>query len=375
MTTSIPSLSPRCQMTRCKSWSHELWTPRCPCGERETQQRVFACIVAACTFIAAIDDDNTRNGLIGELRGFVEDGAGIKLARTTRVMAEQGTSYEDACDAAVAAGIEVLCGPTTPHTKCAMPQDGILRGGDGGRAAAQDRPRAKGATRWLQYVSGDIGQLALHCTEKVYYLPSQPQRRGISYAESKTECQPTNHCKLYSSEILDRPRDRKAHGLCPQAQPLRTSRRDHDPGHLSSWTASLGGLRSPMASGRADQGRMHVRRAKNGTPSVHPIRGDEIRALRKLRRENPTEAYVFVTERGGPMSTIGFHHLIQRLGKAAKMPFPLHPHMLRHACGYKLANDGHDTRALQHYLGHKNIQHTVRYTELSPDRFRDFWRD
>jgi site-specific recombinase XerD len=75
------------------------------------------------------------------------------------------------------------------------------------------------------------------------------------------------------------------------------------------------------------------------------------------------------------MSTIGFHHLIQRLGKAARMPFPLHPHMLRHACGYKLANDGHDTRALQHYLGHKNIQHTVRYTELSPDRFRDFWRD
>ena len=66
------------------------------------------------------------------------------------------------------------------------------------------------------------------------------------------------------------------------------------------------------------------------------------------------------------MSTIGFHHLIQRLGKAGKMPFPLHPHMLRHACGYKLANDGHDTRALQHYLGHKNIQHTVRYTQLSP---------
>ena len=65
--------------------------------------------------------------------------------------------------------------------------------------------------------------------------------------------------------------------------------------------------------------------------------------------------------------TIGFHHLIQRLGKAARMPFQLHPHMLRHGCGYKLANDGHDTRALQHYLGHKNIQHTVRYAELSPD--------
>jgi integrase len=123
-----------------------------------------------------------------------------------------------------------------------------------------------------------------------------------------------------------------------------------------------------------DAGRMHVHRAKNGTPSVHPIRGDEIRALRKLRRENPTEAYVFVSERSGPMSTTGFHHLVKRLGKAAGLPFKVHPHMLRHACGYKLANDGHDTRALQHYLGHKNIQHTVRYTELSPARFRDFWR-
>ena len=88
----------------------------------------------------------------------------------------------------------------------------------------------------------------------------------------------------------------------------------------------------------------------------------------------PKDAYVFVSERGGPISPIGFHRLIQRLGEAAKMPFPIHPHMLRHACGFKLANDGHDTRALQHYLGHKNIQHTVRYTELSPDRFKDFWR-
>src|SRR5215813_13099860 len=77
-------------------------------------------------------------------------------------------------------------------------------------------------------------------------------------------------------------------------------------------------------------------------------------------------------ELSGP---IGFHRLIQRLGEAAKMPFPIYPHMLRHACGFKLANDGHDTRALQHYLGHKNIQHTVRYTEMAPDRFKDFWRD
>jgi len=123
------------------------------------------------------------------------------------------------------------------------------------------------------------------------------------------------------------------------------------------------------------EGRLHVHRVKNGISSVHPIRGDEMRALRKLRRDYPREAYVFVSERGGPISPIGFHRLIQRLGEAANMPFPIHPHMLRHACGFKLANDGHDTRALQHYLGHKNIQHTVRYTEMAPDRFKDFWRD
>ena len=62
------------------------------------------------------------------------------------------------------------------------------------------------------------------------------------------------------------------------------------------------------------------------------------------------------------------------IGARAEMPFPVHPHMLRHGCGYALANAGHDTRALQAWLGHKNIQHTVRYTELAPDRFKNFWR-
>ena len=65
----------------------------------------------------------------------------------------------------------------------------------------------------------------------------------------------------------------------------------------------------------------------------------------------------------------------KRGGQEAKLPFPVHPHMLRHACGYKLANDGHDTRAIQHYLGHRNIQNTVRYTQLSAQRFKDFWKD
>jgi type 1 fimbriae regulatory protein FimB/type 1 fimbriae regulatory protein FimE len=123
------------------------------------------------------------------------------------------------------------------------------------------------------------------------------------------------------------------------------------------------------------QGALHVNRLKNGTPSNHPIRGPEIRALRRLRREYPETPYVFVTERKGPLTASSVRKIVARAGRSAAIPFPVHPHMLRHACGYKLANDGHDTRAIQQYLGHKNITHTVRYTELAADRFNGFWQD
>ena len=120
---------------------------------------------------------------------------------------------------------------------------------------------------------------------------------------------------------------------------------------------------------------LHVRRVKSGTPATHPIRGDELRALRKLQREQePKSPFVFTSERGSPFSTAGFGKLVSRAGEAARLGFAAHPHMLRHACGFALANKGHDTRALQAYLGHRNIQHTVRYTELAPTRFKDFFR-
>ena len=121
-------------------------------------------------------------------------------------------------------------------------------------------------------------------------------------------------------------------------------------------------------------GRLHVRRVKNGTPSVHPMQGDEIRALRRLQREQGPSPHVFQSERDGPMCPKSWHALFGRIGARAGLPFPVHPHMLRHGCGFALANAGHDTRSLQAWLGHKNIQHTVRYTELAPDRFKDFWR-
>jgi type 1 fimbriae regulatory protein FimB/type 1 fimbriae regulatory protein FimE len=121
---------------------------------------------------------------------------------------------------------------------------------------------------------------------------------------------------------------------------------------------------------------LHVRRVKAGIPSTHPILGDELRALRRLQRDqDPKSAFVFTSERGAPFGTAGFARMLERAGVEAKLSFKVHPHMLRHACGYALANRGHDTRALQAYLGHKNIQHTVRYTELTPTRFKNFWRE
>jgi type 1 fimbriae regulatory protein FimB/type 1 fimbriae regulatory protein FimE len=123
-------------------------------------------------------------------------------------------------------------------------------------------------------------------------------------------------------------------------------------------------------------GRLHVSRVKGSAESVHPLSGRELRALRRLKREQePASPFIFTSERGAPFTPAGFRKMIARLGIAACFDFPVHPHMLRHACGYKLANDGHDTRSLQAYLGHKNIQHTVRYTELAPMRFKNFWHD
>ena len=121
---------------------------------------------------------------------------------------------------------------------------------------------------------------------------------------------------------------------------------------------------------------LHVRRVKQGSPSTHPIIGDELRWLRRLQRDQePKSPFVFTSERGSPFTTAGFARMVERAGAEAKLRFKAHPHMLRHACGFALAAKGHDTRALQAYLGHKNIQHTVRYTELAPTRFKGWWKD
>lgn len=121
-----------------------------------------------------------------------------------------------------------------------------------------------------------------------------------------------------------------------------------------------------------DHALVQVERLKKGDPSMQPLTGGELRALRKLQRSQNGSAFVFTTERGGPMEVSGFNKIIKRAGMKAGITLNVHPHMLRHACGHQLAAKGVDTRAIQGYLGHRSIQHTVRYTTLAANRFKDF---
>jgi type 1 fimbriae regulatory protein FimB/type 1 fimbriae regulatory protein FimE len=118
-----------------------------------------------------------------------------------------------------------------------------------------------------------------------------------------------------------------------------------------------------------------VRRLKGSTDSSHYLERDELAGLKRLQREGAKSAYVFVNERGQPFGRMGIARMVERAGEVAKLPFPIHVHMLRHSTGYALAGKGMDTRRLQHFLGHASITNTVRYTAMSPEPFKDVWRD
>lgn len=121
-----------------------------------------------------------------------------------------------------------------------------------------------------------------------------------------------------------------------------------------------------------------VRRLKGSTDSSHYLERDELAGLKRLQRDQEAaaikSAYVFVNERAEPFGRMGIARMIERAGEAAKLPFPVHVHMLRHSTGYALAAKGMDTRRLQHFLGHASITNTVRYTAMSPEPFKDVWR-
>ena len=116
---------------------------------------------------------------------------------------------------------------------------------------------------------------------------------------------------------------------------------------------------------------MKVNRLKGSKDGVHPLKCDEIDLLAVLK-DSSTSPYVFSSETGGTLSTPAIARIVRRAASDAKLAIKVHPHMLRHACGYYLANDlAMDTRLIQAWLGHSNIQHTVKYTELNPERFKE----
>ena len=121
-------------------------------------------------------------------------------------------------------------------------------------------------------------------------------------------------------------------------------------------------------------GYLDLHRVKRGHDSKHSLRAPQLRLLRELPRTYPDSPYVFVSERKTPLSPRSIREIVARADKLAGLPCVPHPHQLWHACGYYLASHRHETRAIQDYLGH-NIQHTVRYTEMAPQRFANFWND
>lgn len=123
-----------------------------------------------------------------------------------------------------------------------------------------------------------------------------------------------------------------------------------------------------------ERAQLHVNRLKNGKPGLHPIEGDELRLLRRLKQKTGESPWVFLSRFQIPLSSRGANMIVTELGEAAGLEFPIHFHQLRHSCGFALANRGCDTRLIQDWLGHQNIQHTARYTALTPSRFEGLWR-
>jgi len=123
---------------------------------------------------------------------------------------------------------------------------------------------------------------------------------------------------------------------------------------------------------------LHVTRLKAGLSTTHPLRGDELRVIKawlaeRAKMKPETDAF-FLSERRGPLSRKTAWVMIRDYGKEAELAVVTHPHMLRHACGFALADQGADIRFIQYYMGHRNIQHTVRYTATNPERFERLWR-
>ncbi len=209
-------------------------------------------------------------------------------------------------------------------------------------------------------------------------MPTRPSQRSFS-AKSKPKPSPTPpRKKKHDESVRDYLRPDEVDAMV-QAARKSGRHRVRDAAIILMMfrhglrTAELVALRWQQVDLKA--GYLDVHRVKQGHDAKHPLRGPQLRLLRELQRLYPASPYVFVSERKAPLSPRSIREIVARVGRLAELSFVPYPHQLRHACGYYLASKGHDTRAIQDYLGHKNIQYTVRYTAMAPHRFESFWDD
>lgn len=198
-------------------------------------------------------------------------------------------------------------------------------------------------------------------------IARSPKRRNVkSHPAPATDAHERRRDFLNEAEIA---------ALLDSAKAGRHGVRDH----LILLTMYRHGLRVSEAVGLRrdevdlDRARLWVRRLKNGLSVEQPIAGDELRAIRRyLASRKDALPWLFLSERGQPLTRQSVNYVIAAAASRAGLP-PVHPHMLRHSCGFALADKGHDLRLIQDYLGHRDPKHTVHYTRIAGSRFDGVW--